>query len=109
MLVGQIVCDRAEYDLRMTVALERSIEAKEANTTKGLEVVANRMGDGGLACPSAAKQEANGRGLRVIDPIDEVVQCLLTGALETSLPGIEPCLPNMGKGRQFDGRTLDYE
>ena len=98
MLVGQIVRDRAEYDLWMAVALERSIEAKEANATKGPEVIANRMGDGGLACPSAAKQEANGRGLRIIDPIDEVVQCLLTGALETSPPGIEPCLPNMSEG-----------
>ena len=89
------MCDRAEYDLRMTVALERSIEAKEANTAKGLEVVANRMGDGGLACPSAAKQEANGRGLGIIDPIDEVVQRLLTGALKTSPSRIESCLPNM--------------
>ena len=95
MLVSEIVCDRAEYDLRMTVALERSIKPKEANTTKGLEVVANRMGDGGLACPSAAKQEANGRSLRIIDPIDEVVQRLLTGALKTSPSRIESCFPNM--------------
>ena len=95
MLISQIVRDRIEYDLRMTIALERSIEPKEANTTKGLEVVANRMGDGGLACPSAAKQEANGRSLRIIDPIDEVVQCLPTGALETSPSRIESCLPNM--------------
>ena len=95
MLISQIVRDRIEYDLRMTIALERSIEPKEANTTKGLEVVANRMGDGRFACPSAAKQEANSRGLRVIDPMDEVIQRLLAGALETSPPRIEPCLPNM--------------
>ena len=109
MLVGEIVCDRAEYDLRMTVALERSIKPKEANTTKGLEVVANRMGDGRFACPSAAKQEANGRGLRVSDPMDEVIQRLLAGALETSPPRIESCLPNMGKSKQVDGCALDRD
>ena len=79
----------------MTIALERSIEAEEANTTKGLEVATDGVCNRGLACPSAAKQEANGRSLRIIDPIDEVVQRLLTGALKTSPSRIESCFPNM--------------
>ena len=93
----------------MTIALEGSVEAEEAKTTKGPEVVADRMCDGGLASPSAAKEEANGRTLGVIDPFDEVVQRLLAGASETSSPRVEPCLPDMCESRQFDGRTLDYE
>ena len=86
MLVGEIVCDRAEYDLWMTILLEGTVEAEEAEAAKRSEVVADRVGDGGLASPGAAKEEAHRRSARITDPLDEAVQRLLTRSLKTSFP-----------------------
>ena len=55
------------------------------------------MGYGRFARPSAADEETYARSIGSIDPSDELVQCLLTCALETALARVEPGTAYMSK------------
>ena len=96
--VREIMCDGAEDTLRMTIPLEGAIKAEQATETTQLsEVSCYGMGYGRFARPSAADEEAYARGIGVVDPGNELVQCLLTRALETALARVEPGASDVSK------------
>ena len=105
--VREIMCDGAEHTLGMTIPLERAIETEEtAKTTELSKVSCYGMGYRRLARPSAAEEEAYARSIGIVDPRDELVQCLLTRALETSLARLEPGASDVSQTLQVDGRVL---